>query len=75
VPLLDLAARGAWVAGEVVDVQLDRSCARLLHRAGIVGPATRRDPVEAADHRDLDDKGRTLEQAQVLTRAGLVFGG
>ena len=74
VPLLDIAARDARVAGEVVDVQLDRGCAGLLHRAGIVGPATRRDTVEAADHRDLDDKGRALEQAQILARAGLVFG-
>ena len=52
VALLDVAAGGARVAGEVVDVQLDRGRAGLLHRARVVDPAARRDAVQAADHRD-----------------------
>ena len=75
VPLLDVAARDARVAGEVVDVQLDRGGAGVLHRPGVVGPAAGRDAVEAADHRDVDGGGGALEQAQVAARAGLVLGG
>ena len=75
VPLLDVAARDVRVAGEVVDVQLDRGGAGILHRPGIVDPAAGRDAVEAADHRDVDRGGGALEQAQVAPRAGLVLGG
>ena len=63
------------VAGQVVDVQLDRGGAGVLHRPGVVGPAAGRDAVEAADHGDLDGGRRALEQAQVAARAGLVLGG
>ena len=63
------------VAGEVVDVQLDRGSAGILHRPGIVGPAAGRDAVEAADHRDVDGCGGALEQAQVAPRPGLFLSG
>ena len=75
VPLLDVAARDVRVSGEVVDVQLDRGRARVLHRPGVVDPAAGRDAVEAGDHRNLDAGRGTLEQAQVATGAGLVLGG
>ena len=60
--------------GQVVDVQLDRGRAGVLHRHGVVGPTARRDAVEAADHRDVDGGHGALEQAQVGARAGLLFG-
>ena len=41
VALLDVAAGDARVAGQVVDVQLDRGGAGVLHRARVVGPAVR----------------------------------
>ena len=74
VALLDVAAGGMRVAREVVDVQLDRGGAGVLHRPGVVGPAARRDAVEAADHRDVDGGHGALEQAHVGTRAGLLLG-
>ena len=73
--LLDVAAGDARVAGEVVDVQLDRGGAGVLHRAGVVGPAAGCDAVQAGDHRNVDRGGGALEQAQVAPRAGLVLGG
>ena len=75
VSLLDVAARAVRVAGQVVDVQLDRGGAGILHRAGVVRPTTRRDSVEAADYRDLDGGRRALEQAQVAPWAWLLFCG
>ena len=74
-PLLDVAARDARVAGQVVDVQLDRGGAGVLHRPGVVGPAAGGDAVQAGDHRNVDCGGGALEQAQVAPRAGLFFGG
>ena len=65
VALLDVAARDVRVAGQVVDVQLDRGGAGVLHRPRVVGPAAGRDAVEAGDHRDVDGGGGALEQAQV----------
>ena len=73
-PLLDVAAGDPRVAGQVVDVQLDRGGAGILHRPGVVDPAGGRDAVEAADHRNVDRGRRTSEQAQVAARAGVVFG-
>ena len=70
-PLLDVAAGDARVAGQVVDVQLDRGGAGILHRPGVVDPAVGRDTVEAADHRDVDGGSGALEQAQVAPRARL----
>ncbi len=46
------------VAGQVVDVQLDRGRAGVLHRACVVGPAAGRDAVEAGDHRDARPRPR-----------------
>ena len=74
VALLDVAAGDVRVAGEVVDVQLDRGGAGILHRARVVGPAAGRDAVEAGDHRDVDGGRGALEQAQVAARAGLLLG-
>ena len=75
VALLDVAAGDVRVAGEVVDVQLDRGGAGVLHRPRVVGPAAGRDAVEAGDHRDVDGGRGALEQAQVAARAGLLLGG
>jgi hydrogenase maturation protein HypF len=63
VPLLDVPAGEVRVAGDVVDVQLDRGRAGILHRPGVGRPAAERDAVEAADHGHLDHRGRALEQA------------
>ena len=72
--LLDVAARDVRTAGEVVDVQLDRGGAGVLHRAGVTGPALGRDTVEACDHRDIDRGDGALEQDQVGVGAAVLFG-
>ena len=41
VPLLDVAAGDVRVAGHVVDVQLDRRGAGILHRRGVARPSRR----------------------------------
>jgi sulfhydrogenase subunit alpha len=60
-PLLDLAAGDARVAWYVVDVQLDRRGARVLHRPRVTGPAAGRYPVDAADDRYVDRRRGALE--------------
>ena len=72
VPLLDLAAGDVRVARYVVDVQLDRRGARVLHRARVAGPAARRHAVDAADDRYVDRRRGALEQAQVAARARFI---
>ena len=74
VALLDVPARDARAAGQVGDVQLDRGGAGILHRPRVVGPAAGRDAVEAADDGDRHGRRRSLEQAQVPARAGLLLG-
>ena len=74
VALLDIPAGDVRVAGKVVDVQLDRGGAGILHRPGVAGPPAGGDAVEAADHRNVDGGRGALEQAQVAARAGLLFG-
>src|SRR4029077_1664251 len=74
VPLLDLAAGDVRVAWYVVDVQLDRGGARVLHLPRVAGPAARRHAVDAADDRYVDRRRGALEQAQVAARAGFIRG-
>ena len=74
VTLLDVASRGLHTAREVVDVQLDRGGAGVLHGTGIVGPTLRGDAVEARDHGNLDRGHRAFEQRQVGVRAAVLLG-
>ncbi len=71
--LLDVPAGRVRVAGEVVDVQLDRSGSRILHRTRVVRPALGGDAVEAGDHGNVDRGCRALDQAQVRTGAGVLL--
>ena len=73
VPLLDVSARDARVAGQVVDVQFDRGGAGVPHRARVAGPASGRGRVEAGDHGDLDSTRGALQRAQMTAWAGLLF--
>ena len=59
------AAPDQRVTGQVVDVQLDRGGARLLHGGRVVGPAARGDAVQAGDDRDVHGAGGPLDQAEV----------
>ena len=62
------------VAWQVVDIQLDRGRAGVLHRARVVGPAFRGDAVEACDHRDVDRRDGALQQAQIAAWARVLLG-
>ena len=73
--LLDVAAGDVRVAGEVVDVQLDRGGAGVLHRARVVASSPPGvTPLRLRDHRDVDGGGGALEQAQVAVRSGVLLG-
>ncbi len=73
-PLLHIAPRDVRIAGEVVDVQLDRRGAGLLHGAGVIDPAAGRGAVEAADHGDVDGSDRALDEAEIAAGADLLLG-
>ena len=73
VTLFDLAAGDLGITGEVVDVQLDRGGAGVLHRAGVFRPPFRGDAVEARDHGNVDGRDGALQQDQVTTGAAVLF--
>ena len=56
------------VAGQVVDVQLDRGRARLFHGGGVVRPAARRHTVQRGDHRDVHRLGGPGNEVEVAVR-------
>ncbi len=71
VHLLHLRAGDEWVGGNVVDVQLERVGARLLHEPGVARPAAGRSAVEAGDHRDVDRLLRLSDRLQIGIRVEL----
>ena len=63
--VLDGPARGMWVAGHEVDVELERGRAGGLDPAGEVDPAANRASVEAGDHWDVDGADGLLDETEV----------
>jgi hypothetical protein len=74
---LSLTATGidAGVAGEVIDVQLDRRRAGVLYPAGVARPAAGRRCVQAADHGNVDRGRRALDKPQIPVTAMTVVDG
>jgi hypothetical protein len=73
VAFLHVAAGDARVTREVVDVQLDRGGACVLHQASVVRPSFWGDPVEARDDWNVGGGRGTLDEAEVTGGAGVVL--